>query len=152
MCTPEAQDYFSEKRTDDPGIADVDRLLRHCRPPVQVVPCKLNGQKFSDQIFRKKRGEAGLSIDLECLLLRDKLTWEHRFGTMPGTLGMVAINAGDARSINGGVAWTPKPAQPELEPNASAQPNPYHGELIGEISRSDGRSLSRKMVILKQMF
>lgn len=151
MCEPTAQDYFSRDREDDPAIGDADRLLRSCRLPVQIVPNKAGGYKISDQVFRKKPNEQGASVDLECLLLKEGKTFEDRFGKMPGTLAMAAIAAEDVRRVNGGVAWTPKPEEPHLAPDLAAEENPYHGEIIGEISRADGRALSRKAAILKSI-
>lgn len=151
MCTPTAQDYFSSSRVDDLGIGPADRLLRHCRPPVQVVPCKLQGQKLSDQIFRKKPSDVGVSVDLECLLHKEGRTWEDRFGAMPNTQAMVAVAAAEVRRAKGGAAWTPKPAEPDLAPQEAAKPNPYHAEIIGDISRADGRALSRNATVLKSL-
>jgi len=149
MCTPTAQDYFSHVRHDDPGIGATDRLLRNCRQPVQIVPCKVAGLKISDQIFRKKPNEPGVSVDLECLLQKEGLSWEHQYGAQPDTLAMVAVTAQQARHVSAGVAHTPKPEQPELAPRASSRANPYHGEIIGDISRSNGRELSRQAVVLR---
>lgn len=152
MCTPTAQDYFSDERYDDSEIAHGDRLLRHCCTSLHFVSCPINGRKLSDQVFKRKTSDAGTSVDLECLLAHDELTWESRFGTMPNTLAMVAVTAGDVRAVAGGVAWTPRPEQPDLAPLAVAEPNIYHGEIVGQISRANERSLARKAVILKQLF
>jgi hypothetical protein len=111
----------------------------------------LKGQKLSDQIFRKKPTDVGVSVDLECLLHREGRTWEDRFGTMPNTLAIVAVAAGEVRQAKGGAAWTPKPAQPELAPQEAAKSNPYHAEIIGDISRADGRALSRNAKVLKSL-
>jgi len=151
MCSPRPQEYFGSVRTDDLGIGANDNLLRACRAPVQIVPCKVRGQKISDQVFRKKSTDAGASVDLECKLIEDGIDWSARFDVMPNTVAMVSITAGQVRAVSGGAAWTPKPEQPELEGLASAAANPYHGEVIGEISRADGRTLSRAAIILKTL-
>lgn len=151
MCNPTAQDYYSHDRQDDPGIEDGDRLLRRCTVPVQIVPCKIRGQKISDQIFRKRKSDAGASVDLECLLEQDGIGWEDRFGIVPGTLAMAAITAALARGVSQGVAWTPKPEEPDKTPLYVSEANPFHGEIIGEISRADGRALSRQATILRSL-
>ena len=141
MCSPEAQDYHSDARVDDPKIIGASRLLRHCRTPVQVVPCPVNGQKVSDRAFVGKKGEAGVSIDLECLLIKDGHPPTHRFGAMPNTYAMIAVTADVARANSAGVAWTPKPE--EDLPGAAGAANPYHGEIITPISGGQARAIHR---------
>lgn len=130
MCQPSAQAYLATERFDDHGIGSEDRLARHCRTPVQFSRCAINGYVLSDRAFAHKRAEGGTSADLECLLTADGHPADFRYGAMPRTYGLVAVTAGDARTIGAGAAWTPKPEQPELEGGA-ASANPWHGEIIG---------------------
>jgi len=148
MCDPTPQDYFSNHRTDDLGIGPQDRLLRHCTTPVQVVPCPLNGRKISDQAFKPKKSDVGVSVDLECLLAKDGHTWEDRFGVMPNAVGMIAVTVASARTHSAGVAYTPKPAQAELD-GYLQKPNPYHGEIILPMTNSQRRDLFRSAVQLR---
>jgi len=148
MCNIECQDYFGDDRHNDPAIEDGDRLIRHCRTPVQVVPCAINGHKISDQAFKPGKGDAGLSIDLERLLLNQGLTAMDRFGVMPNTFAMLAVTAADARQHASGVCWTPKPAQPELAPNLVAAPNVYHGEIVLPMTPKSGRALYALSVVV----
>ena len=60
---------------------------------------------------------------------------------MPNAFALLAISAECARKFSAGVAWTPKPEEPELEGYA-ALPNEFHGEIIGKLSRSDTRNLA----------
>ena len=152
MCTPTAQDYYSPHRVDDPGIGATDRLLRHCRVPVQIVPRKANGTtvglKISDQAFKAKKGEPGISVDHECLLVAAGKTWHDRYGLMPNTYAMIAVTAGEARAHSPGVAWTPKPADPDLTGAASLE-NPYHGEIIAPMSNAQVRALFALAALVK---
>jgi len=147
MCNPTAQDYHSPNRADDLGIGDEHQLLRHCCPPVQIVPCPINGQKISDQAFKGKKTDAGLSVELECLLSKDDLDWQDRYGAMPGSLALLAVSAADARANSAGVAWTPKP-QEDLNGYAG-QANPYHGEIIHPMTGQQSRALFRRAVVLR---
>lgn len=152
MCTPTAQCYHSQQRADDAGIGASDRLLRHCRAPAQIVPLKQSGEtvglKISDQAFKAKKGEPGLSVDLECLLLADGKTWHHRYGLMPNTYAMVAVTAEQARAHSAGVAWTPKPEEPELEGFAALE-NRYHGEIILPMTNAQVRALFALMEVVR---
>lgn len=144
MCEPDEQDYRSSVRSDDPKIGANDLLYRHCRSPVQVVPVKREGKeigaKISDQAFKGKSGEAGISIDHGCLLRRAGLTWSNRYGLMPNTFAMLSVTAAQARAQSGGVAWTPKPSEPELD-GFAALPNPFHGEIILPMTNRQVRDL-----------
>lgn len=154
MCEPTAQAYDGTVRTDDSGIDNNDRLLRHCRVPVQIVPLKRDGvvigRKISDQAFKAKKGEVGISIDIECLVLRAGKTWQDRYGLMPNTCAMIAVRAFEARKHGRGVAWTPKPAEAHLV-GYSALENPYHGEIILPLkSNSAHRELFRSSEIVHE--
>lgn len=148
MCNPDAQDYDSDERKDDKGIGDGDRLIRHCRTPIQVVPCALNGQRISSQAFRPGKGEKHVSVDLECLLNRDGYHADHRYGAMPNTFALGAITAASARQYANGAAWTPKPEHTGLAGAAGAA-NPYHGEVIGPISKRDLQDLAEAMTLIR---
>ena len=152
MCDPVAQDYHGDARFDDLRIADQDRMLRHCRTPVQIVPCAINGKKVSDRAFCIKKGEVGASTDIECLLAKDGFPPEHRYGLMPNTFALIAVNAADARDLAGGVAWTPKPEERHLEGDAARAPNPWHGEIVGPITNSSSREFVRRAGVVKADF
>ena len=142
MCNPTAQDYFSSERRDDPGIRDSDRLLRHLCVPVQIRQVEQTGAlRISDQAFTHRKSDCGVSVDLECLLHHAGLTEEQRRGVMPNSFAMIAVTASNARNFSEGVAWTPKPHEPNLS-GYSAQDNEFHGEIITPISRSEGRKLA----------
>lgn len=147
MCEPTAQNYDAHDRYDDPTISDSDRLLRHCRTPVQIVPCAINGLRVSSQAFKSARGEQHTSVDLECLLHQAGLPSTARFGLMPRTYALIAVTASDARSVANGVAWTPKPADGNAE-GAAAAPNPYHGEIIGPTKDKQSRALAANAVVV----
>jgi hypothetical protein len=142
------QDYFGLSRTDDLAITAKERLLRHCRSPVQIVPCEINGRKISDQAFKMKPSEPGLSVDLEQLLLNQGLPTTYRYRAMPNTFAMLAVTADDARRCAGGVAWTPKPAEPLLN-TASATANPYHGEIIKPMTSKSARDLYYRSTVVQ---
>lgn len=133
MCTPVAQQYGADDLVDDLGISDGDRVIRHCRTPVQIVSDELTGGKrVSSQAFKPKAGES-TSVDLECLLLKAGLNGLQRCGEMPNTHAMLALPTGAVRAKGKGVAHTPKP-----QDETSA--NPYHGDIIG-LTRKDSRAL-----------
>ncbi|MBY0394838.1 MAG: hypothetical protein K2Q27_16420 [Novosphingobium sp.] len=150
MLAVVAQDYHGTNRTDDPAIVDDSRLLRHCRTPVQIVRCEINGFKVSDQAFKLKSGDVGASVDLECLLLQDGLPPDHRFGVMPNTYALIAISAKSAREFASGAAWTPKPLEPDLI-GAAREANPWHGEIIGPITNSASRSLASSATTIRRV-
>ena len=140
MCNPTEQDFNSFERVDDTNIGDGDRLLRHLCIPVQIID--KNGKlKISDQAFKHRKKDPGTSVDLECLLELDGLSERDRRGIMPNSYALVALSAGQARAHSQGVAWTPKPEEPELAEFA-AKSNKYHGEIIGPIANSDVRNLA----------
>lgn len=140
MCNPTEQDFHSNDRFDDPGIVDGDRLLRHLCIPVQII--EKNGiLRISDQAFKHKKRDPGTSVDLECLLIQDGLSELNRRGLMPRSCALIAVSAGSARQLSNGIAWTPKPEEPELGDFAS-KPNKYHGEIIGPIANCDCRTLA----------
>lgn len=147
MCAPTAQDYHSAERFDDHDISGNDRLLRHCRTPVQVVPCPVNGRRVSSQAFKPGRGEVHTSVDLECLLLRDGLPSDARYGLMPNTYALIAVTADHAREIAGGVAWTPKP-HGDGE-GAAGSANPYHGEILAPLKDAQCRKLASAAAMVK---
>lgn len=140
MCDPVEQDFHSTDRFDDESIASCDRLLRHLCIPVQVIPTG-EGYRLSDQAFKPRRADPGASVDIECLLLKDGQSHEDRHGRQPNSYALVEITAGEARPHSGGVAWTPKPEEPELE-GFAREPNPYHGEIIKPISNAAFREMA----------
>ncbi|WP_287002305.1 hypothetical protein [Sphingobium sp.] len=142
MCNPDPQPYHSNHRYNDPKIEDESRLLRHCRTPVQIVSCEINGKKISDRAFAGKKSEAGLSVDLNCLLEKDGKGSSHRFGKLPNTYAILSVTAAEARANSAGVAYTPKPEEPELE-GAAREANPYHGEIIHPMTGAQARALFR---------
>ena len=146
MCNPTAQAYYSTERTDDPQISNDSRLFRHLCIPVQIVTTS-NGKKISDQAFKARRADAGTSVDLECLLLNDGLGEVDRRGLMPNSYALAAISVQTARSFSGGVAWTPKPEEPENE-GFSALENPYHGEIIKPMTNRHVRDLAANAELL----
>lgn len=148
MCEPTAQNYSSDARYDDVGIGDADRLLRHCRSPVQVVPCPVNGRRISSQAFKAAKGEKHVSIDLECLLAQDGLPPDARYGLMPSTHALAAITAAQARALGQGVAWTPKPADTAAV-GAAGLANPYHGEVLGPLTKRALVELSEDLVLVR---
>ncbi len=143
-----AQEYESSEREDDPGIKAGDRLLRHCRTPFQIVPDAVNGHRLSSQAFMTKKDEVGASVDLEELLKEDGLPSDHRFGSIPATVALIAVTAGQARENANGVAWTPKSEDPSAI-GAARDANPWHGEIIGPISRSASRRLAEKYQMVR---
>jgi hypothetical protein len=151
MCAPTAQAYHGGDRIDDPGISGDDRLLRHCRTPVQIVPCPVNGKRVSSQAFKPGRGESHTSVDLECLLHQAGQPSDLRYGLMPNTFALIAITANDARAIASGAAWTPKPAE-ENGIGATAAANPYHGEVVGPLKDRQCRDLAAVAVTLRSEF
>lgn len=133
MCNPIVQQYGSLELTDDPGIEDDDRVIRHCRTPVQIVPDDLTGgMRISSQAFKPKPGES-TSVDLECLLHQAGFNALHRCGQMPDTYAMIALQVGVLRSKDRGVAHTPKEQD-------ETGPNPFHGDIIG-LTKKDSRGL-----------
>lgn len=140
MAGPTAQPYFAATRFDDLAITGQTRLIRHCRTPVQIVPCPKAGRKISSQAFKTKRGELGASVDLEESLLAAGKTAATQFGLMPNTFALIAITADNARKNSAGLAWTPKPAEPE-KAGYAALPNPHHAEILTPISNSQARAL-----------
>ena len=152
MCNPTAQAYHGIERTDDADIADGDRVLRHIRTVVQLSSVRRDGivigRTVSDQAFKPRRDEPGVSVDLECLLNKENLTWEARYGVMPDTVAMIAVSAADARLHGRGVAWTPKPEEPNLA-GFQAEANPYHGEILTPLAPADFRALRAKAQILR---
>lgn len=146
MCNPVEQDFHSTDRVDDPNIGSNDMLLRHLCIPVQIAQTN-DGFRISSQAFKPKRGEPGTSIDHECLLIKNGMTFADRAGLMPNSYGMVGILAQTAREHSGGIVWTPKPEEPELESFAS-KANPFHGEIITPISNANLRSMAAKADLL----
>jgi hypothetical protein len=131
VCRPQRQAYGSAALVDDREIDDEDRVIRHCRTPVQIVDDALTGgKKISSQAFKARPGE-GCSVDLECLLAHVGLSSLARCGVMPDTYAMVALKAGEARAIGAGLAYTPKP-----EDDLPA--NDFHGDVfdIGKKSKA----------------
>jgi hypothetical protein len=147
MCDPVEQDYHSLVRFDDPKIDADDRLLRHLCIPVQIVTDQTGQRKISSQAFTIRKTEPGASVDLECLLKKCSMTEVERRGLLPNSYGLVAISAGNVRMQTPGVAWTPKPSEPELGEFA-AKPNPFHGEIIGPIGKATSRDLAAKAELL----
>lgn len=147
MCEPERQDYHGVDRFDDLAIGNDDKLLRHLRIPVQVVPAH-NGYRLSDRAFVSRKSETGTSVDLECLLLIDGLSSSDRRGAMPGSKALASVTVEHARTFSAGVAWTPKPEEPELEHEFARAANPYHGEIINPMSGKQARDLAAKATIL----
>lgn len=97
----------------------------------------------------------GVSIDLECLLVKNGKKSDSRFGTLRDTLAMGVVTADDARSFARGVAWTPKPLD-ETKEGAAREPNPEHGEIIlGDMGtsarRRASRDLSERCQIIRQV-
>jgi hypothetical protein len=147
MCNPVRQDYHSMDRFDDPQIGEDDRLLRHLCIPVQIVRDQAGQLRISSQAFTIRRSEPGASVDIECLLTKSSMTEVECRGHLPNSYGLVAISAGNARMQTPGVAWTPKPAEPELSEFA-AKPNPFHGEIIGPIGKATSRELAANAELL----
>jgi hypothetical protein len=148
MCDPVKQDYHSKDRFDDSKIDADDRLLRHLCIPVQIMTDQQTGQRrISSQAFTIRKTDLGASVDLECLLKKCSMTEVERRGLLPDSYGLVAISAGNVRMQTLGVAWTPKPSEPELSEFA-AKPNPFHGEIIGPISKATSRELAAKAALL----
>lgn len=87
-------------------------------------------------------------MDLEALLAADGLPPDHRYGSMPNTLALIAVTAANAREFAGGVAWTPKDEDPEAE-GAAKDANPWHGEIIGPIKGSASRKLRDSAVVIR---
>lgn len=146
MCNPTAQDYHSNHRVDDVEICDDDRLLRHLCLPVHIR--EVNGAlRVSDQAFTFRKDDVGVSVDLECLLLKDGLSERDRRGKMHNAHGLLAINAGVVREFGQGVAWTPKPEETGLQ-GFAALPNPYHGEIFGRLARSETRKVALRATVL----
>lgn len=133
MCLPRAQLYGSLELEDDLGIDSADRLLRHCRTPVQIVPDERLGMRVSSQAFVAKANET-CSIDLECLMIAAGVETLSRCGVMPNTYAMVAVKAKAVRDLGGGVAHTPKPED-------STPANDFHGDIV-----SMTRGMSRKLI------
>ncbi|QCB43006.1 hypothetical protein E5673_12905 [Sphingomonas sp. PAMC26645] len=148
MCTPVRQDYLSDERFDDNEIGNDDRLLRHCRTPIQIVKCPINGYRLSSQAFRPGKGETHVSVDLECLLLKDGLEADARYGAMPNTFALAAVTAGAAREHAQGAAWTPKPEMVGL-PGAAGDENIYHGEIIGPMTKRNYQDLAETIVLVR---
>jgi hypothetical protein len=104
-------------------------------------------------MFSAPRQDPDFSVDLECILARDSLTWVDRYGKRPGSKGMVVISVGDVRSITPGVAWTPKLHEPQKEEDGHA--NPYHASIIrkrdslGKPDKKAERDLASKIHILR---
>lgn len=146
MCNPSAQDYFATERSDDLGLPDDARLIRHCRTPVQIVPDGGGGFRVSSQAFLPKPREPGTSVDVECLLQKDGHPPDHRYGLMPNTLAMLAITAGQARAVANGACWTPKPKEPGLV-GAAAEENPWHGEVLGVTAKASRALASSALVV-----
>jgi hypothetical protein len=131
VCRPQRQAYGSANLVDDQEIEDKDRVIRHCRTPVQIVDDALTGgKKISSQAFKARAGE-GCSVDLECLLTHVGLNALSRCGVMPDTYAMVALKAGEARAIGAGIAYTPKPQD-------ALPANDFHGDIfnIGKKSKA----------------
>jgi len=147
-----AQNYFGSVRFDDPEIPGSEVLYRHCRTPVQIVPVRVGavtvGEKISDQAFKGRSSDAGVSIEIDSLLAKANKSWSDRYGLMPNTKAMISVTAADARVSSKGVAWTPKPKQPDLEGFARAE-NEFHGEIILPITPSQARQLFSQAKILR---
>ena len=152
MCDPQRQDYFGSDRFDDIAVCDTDRVLRHCRTPVQIVKCQRNGSKVSDQALKPRKDEAGVSIDHECLLRKDALPPDHRYGSMPNTFALIALSTGELRKAGGGVAWTPKPDEPDMPFESQRPANPWHGEIIGHIVPKLARELIQSAAVVREDF
>ncbi|MEY2928145.1 MAG: hypothetical protein RL367_2622 [Pseudomonadota bacterium] len=146
MCDPVEQDFHAADRFDDPQIGTEDILLRHLCVPVQVMPTSL-GLKISDQAFKARKIDPGTSVDLDCLLKKCGIKGIDRKGLMPNAYALVAVTAGAAREHSGGVAWTPKPEEPELG-GFAAKPNPFHGEIIRPMNNAGIRNLAAKAELL----
>lgn len=146
MCDPVRQVFHSDQRADDPRIAADDRLLRHVTVPYGVHE-KHGKLKLSDQALKPRKSDPGISVDLECLLLKEGLNERDRRGLHPNAHALGAIAAGDARQHSGGVAWTPKPEEPELTSYARAE-NDFHGEIIRPLEPKSYRELAAAMTIL----
>jgi hypothetical protein len=146
MVEPIEQDYYGDNHHDDPRIDSASKLARHCRTPVQIVPCQINGWKISDQAFVQK---GGVSVDLECILSRQNLPLDHRYGLMQNTKAMISVTAGQARAAGGGVAWTPKPYDADAV-GTNREENLFHGEIIGRLSGKNRRDLASIAVIVRR--
>jgi hypothetical protein len=146
MCDPVEQAFHSMDRFDDQKIGASETLLRHLCIPVQILQTAV-GLKISDQAFKPKRNDPGASVDLECLLKKSGKNETDRRGIMPNSYGLAAISAGEARQHSAGVAWTPKPEEPDLD-GFAAKPNPFHGEIIKPMDKPNIRSLAAKATLL----
>lgn len=147
MCNPVAQEYGSLSLCDDPAIGSMDRVIRYCRTPAQIVPDGKGGMRLSDRAFAHKPQHGGTSVDLECLMLRDGVDPLRNVGLLPNTFAVVALSAGDIRSVAQGVAYTPK-HRDDSAVGYAREPNAYHADIIGPITSSISKKLLKHCSIV----
>lgn len=150
MTKPVAQDYYGDTGFDDQAIQNDDIVYRYLRTPVQVTPCEKNGLKISDQAFKGKKTDRGVSIDIKSLMDNDGVSWHNRYGILPNTHALMSVKVKDARAYSNGVAWTPKPI--ENSGRASDPENPYHGEILHPMTPAQARALQRTAITLRKDF
>lgn len=123
---------------NDPEILDNDRLIRLVNPTHHVVwDANQQVHRISSALFNPSSSNAGVSVEIEPLLVADGISIATR---VPSGWGAVSLNAGDARVINLDVGKHP------LSGNQPGAPNPYHGEIWGVRSRASKRHLVEKAI------
>ena len=107
-------------------------LLRYCSRPVQIVPnAKTGGLKISSQAFKPRKGESGVSVDVEELRLRDGHPTSRNVPSLKNVLAVLRVKVHVARKFE---------LNPVHEPIARnvlklIPPNPYHAELLGALKQ-----------------
>lgn len=129
--SPPPNDEHGVVPHDHQEIADNDRVLRRVSTELTVFDPKIGGRRLSSMAFRKSSGpRGGMSVDLECLIVEaghDVRQWV----TSPRWAGSVVFRVGDLRAERLQVGFDPLPD------------NPYHGEVWGEFTKAQQRTLAR---------
>ena len=122
---------------DHPQIGNEDGVIRRI-PELWVVPGSSGGRRLSSMAFKPSSGEnAGMSVDLEALIVRDQVD-PRAYVTTPRWVGSIVFTAGKLRDEGFMVGYDPIEAEP---PDQIA--NPYHGEVWGNFSKGKQRQLSK---------
>jgi hypothetical protein len=121
---------------DHAEILDKDFVIRRISER-QISTDELTGKRrISSLAFKPSAGSnASMSVDIEKLIIDAKLD-PHTFVSSPRWIGSIRINVGDIRSTKCMVGFDP------IEP-PDPNPNPYHGGVWGNFSKSTQKTLRK---------
>jgi len=122
---------------DHPDISNDDEVVRRISQEHHLVKDKDGKLRISSMAYKASSGRnGGISIDLKQLIEQDGLD-PREYVTTPRWMGSVLFKVADLRTLEFKVGYDP------LE---SPEPNPYHGEVWGNFSRSQVRKLQNLAV------